>query len=313
MSLFEGSLSLQQVWPGNSALTPLLNGVVGRLDERRRRRCAPCGASSPGRPAVYQGLREAGRALYAARCAAGEPAPIGVEQIDAVNRLVEELTAELKDHMKVLLTGAGGFLGVAVGSALRATRSLGPRPGADPESSTPDGCTGRHRDLVAGTCATTDLDAALAGVDAVVHLAAVFRGDVMEQFLGTVVPTERLLRGDGPQRERTQLVLVSTLERLRLARWPRERSRRTRRSSAASTRARRLRHHEDLAGAHVPALCRRARLEAHRPAAGLHLGSTERPWVEGVGIRMGSTLLVNRPFRRLPLTHVESCAECVAL
>jgi hypothetical protein len=28
---------------------------------------------------------------------------------------------------------------------------------------------------------------------------------------------------------------------------------------------------------------------------------------------MGSTLLVNGPFRRLPLTHVESCAECVAL
>ena len=33
--------------------------------------------------------------LYAA-LRAGEPAPIPVEQIDAVNRLVEELTAELK-------------------------------------------------------------------------------------------------------------------------------------------------------------------------------------------------------------------------
>jgi hypothetical protein len=49
-----------------------------------------------GRPAVYQGLRELVVRLYAA-LRAGEPAPIRIEQIDAVNRLVEELTAELKD------------------------------------------------------------------------------------------------------------------------------------------------------------------------------------------------------------------------
>ena len=62
-------------------------------------------------------------------------------------------------------------------------------------------------------------------------------------------------------------------------------------------------------------MCRRyrrcARLETHRRPARLHLGS-ERPWVDGVGIRLGSTVLVNGPFRRLPLTHVDSCADCVA-
>lgn len=94
MSLFEGSLALQQSWPGNSALTPLLNGVAGGwtsgADAVRSLWC-----KLSGRPVVYQGLRELVMRVYAA-LRAGEPAPIPIEQIDAVNRLVEELTAELK-------------------------------------------------------------------------------------------------------------------------------------------------------------------------------------------------------------------------
>lgn len=94
MSLFEGSLGLQRAWPGNSALTPLLNGVEGGwtsgADSVRS-----LWAKLAGRPAVYQGLRALVVRLYAA-LRAGEPAPIGVDQIDAVNRLVDDLTAELK-------------------------------------------------------------------------------------------------------------------------------------------------------------------------------------------------------------------------
>ena len=94
--------------------------------------------------------------------------------------------------MKVLLTGAGGFLGRAVGSALRrhghSVRALVRTAELDSSTAAPDGM-----EIWSGDLRTTDLDAALAGVDAVVHLAAVFRGDVMEQFLGTVVPTEALL------------------------------------------------------------------------------------------------------------------------
>ncbi len=94
MSLFEGSLGIQQGWPGNSALTPLMNGVTGGwtsgADAVRSLWC-----KLSGRPAVYEGLRELVVRLYAA-LRGGEPVPIPVEHIDAVNRLVEELIAELK-------------------------------------------------------------------------------------------------------------------------------------------------------------------------------------------------------------------------
>lgn len=93
MSLFEGTLALQQRWPGNSALTPLLNGVTGgwrsAADALGSLRC-----KLSGRPAVYEGVRELIARLYGA-LRTGEPAPIPVEHIDAVNRLVEDLTAEL--------------------------------------------------------------------------------------------------------------------------------------------------------------------------------------------------------------------------
>jgi predicted dehydrogenase len=94
MSLFEGTLGLQQGWPGNSALTPLLNGITsGWTSGADAVRSLWCKLS--GEPLVYQGVRELVVQLYAA-LRSGGPAPISVEQIDAVNRLVEDLTAELR-------------------------------------------------------------------------------------------------------------------------------------------------------------------------------------------------------------------------
>ena len=63
-------------------------------------------------------------------------------------------------------------------------------------------------------------------------------------------------------------------------------------------------------------LCRRYaaahgwRLTVLRPG---FIWSGERPWIDGIGIRLGPLLVVNGPWRRLPLTHVENCAECIAL
>jgi predicted dehydrogenase len=95
MNLFEGSLEVQRRWPGNSAFTPLLNGVVagwdGTADAARSLR-----AKLSGRPESYRGLRALIVRIYAA-LRAGEPPPIAPDQIDAVQRLIDDLTAELKE------------------------------------------------------------------------------------------------------------------------------------------------------------------------------------------------------------------------
>ena len=95
LNLFEGSLTVQRRWPGNSALTPLLNGVIGgwagAADAARSLR-----AKLAGRPESYRGLHALIGRTYAA-LRAGDPPPIGIEQIDAVQRLIDDLTAELKD------------------------------------------------------------------------------------------------------------------------------------------------------------------------------------------------------------------------
>jgi len=97
--------------------------------------------------------------------------------------------------MKLLVTGAGGFLGrhvvaaaVARGHQVRAmlrpaTRSV---PAGWPEHSAVEVVYGDLR-------APRGLEPMLVGVDAIVHLAAAKAGDLYEQFGGTVLATENLL------------------------------------------------------------------------------------------------------------------------
>jgi UDP-glucose 4-epimerase len=210
--------------------------------------------------------------------------------------------------MKILLTGAGGFLGRATAGALighgHAVRALlRPAAGAPPSP-------GAGSELVLGDLRTLDLDAALAGVDAVVHLAAHFQGDAMEQFQGTVVPTERLL--DAMVRAGTRrLLLVSSFS---VYDW----SGRGAALTEASPLERRLERRDGYAIAKTwqERLCR-SHAETHDIALTIlrpgFIWGRERPWVAGVGLRVGRTLVVNGPLRRLPLTHVESCADCIAL
>jgi 2-alkyl-3-oxoalkanoate reductase len=94
--------------------------------------------------------------------------------------------------MKVLVTGAGGFLGDAV---VRSAKAAGHdvlamvRPASAQSASTVAGVTLVKGDLRQGG----DWQAALAAADAVIHCAAAASGDLPTQLAGTVLATENLL------------------------------------------------------------------------------------------------------------------------
>ena len=96
--------------------------------------------------------------------------------------------------MKLLVTGAGGFLGqYVVAAAVRRGHRV--RAMVRPAGSVPASWHGHPMvEVVSG-----DLRSAkgileiLDGVDGVVHLAAAKAGDLYEQFGGTVIATENLL------------------------------------------------------------------------------------------------------------------------
>jgi len=94
--------------------------------------------------------------------------------------------------VKILVTGANGFLGRATVRAFLAgghdVRAL-VRPATDVAGLWPDGVEVVRADLRAGG----NLEAAIAGTDAVVHIAAGTSGDEADMFAATVVGTERLL------------------------------------------------------------------------------------------------------------------------
>src|SRR4051794_2384572 len=110
--------------------------------------------------------------------------------------------------MKLLITGASGFLGKhVVAEALRrghAVRAV-VRPGTD--------AAGLGGDV---ELARVDLRSrkglvdAVTGVDAVIHLAAAKSGDVYGQYAGTVIATENLLWAIEQAGTRPQFVHISS-------------------------------------------------------------------------------------------------------
>ena len=155
-----------------------------------------------------------------------------------------------------------------------------------------------------------DLANALDGVDAIAHLAARVAGDPTAQFQGTVLGTERLLQAMTEKKLR-RLVLVSSLS---VYDW--RTPRRTLVEESPLERSLYARDGYAIAKTWQERLCRRYATENGWHLTVLRPGfiwGNDRAWVDGVGLRFGAAILVIGPFRRLPLVHVDNCADLVAL
>ncbi|MGH7864644.1 MAG: NAD-dependent epimerase/dehydratase family protein, partial [Candidatus Binataceae bacterium] len=113
--------------------------------------------------------------------------------------------------MKTLVTGAGGFLGARVVSALlereHAVRALLRPASGEP----PTEWRGRAEIVRTDLRAPGTLDKLFDGVDVLVHLAAMVRGTPEAQFASTVVGTEKLLESMRRAGSTRRLVLASSL------------------------------------------------------------------------------------------------------
>lgn len=212
--------------------------------------------------------------------------------------------------MKVLVTGASGFLGQPTVAAILA-RGHAVRVLLRPSASIEDLSWASKVEVFRGDLRSgADLEKALEGVDTVAHLAARATGDAMSQVQGTVLGTENLLRAMEASPVQ-RLLLVSTLS---VYDWAAAGS--VLDEDSALEPSMYTRDGYAMSKIWQETLCRR-----HAARHGLDLvvlrpgfiwGRT-REWIDGVGIRAGKLVFVNGPFRRLPLTHVENCADAVAL
>jgi len=210
----------------------------------------------------------------------------------------------------VLVTGASGFLGRHVVSALlargHAVRAM-VRPAASIDGlGWPSSVEVFRADLRGGP-----LEAAFEGVDVLVHLAAAVSGGEDAQFAATVGGTERLLAAMARTRTR-RLVLCSSFS---VYDWSRIEGRLDEDSPLEAS--------PDLYERDGYAIAKSWQERATREAAATHgwdlvvlrpgwIWGREHGYLFGLGQRFGSVHLVFGPMTRLPLTHVENCAAFFA-
>jgi UDP-glucose 4-epimerase len=214
--------------------------------------------------------------------------------------------------MRALVTGANGFLGRHVVTALLArghnVRAL-VRPAAQLD---PLGWPASVEVFRADLRSTRDLEPAFDGVDALVHLAASVTGGEDLQFAATVVGTERLL-GAMARTSCRRLILVSsfsvydwsairgTLDETSPVEPVPDLYERDGYSIAKSWQERVTRRFAEQQGFELTVL---------RPG---FIWGRDHAYLAALGLQVGNLHLVIGPFSRLPLTHVENCADLVAL
>lgn len=208
--------------------------------------------------------------------------------------------------MRVLVTGAGGFLGRHVvarllvrGHNVRAiVRPASPRPSWGPDVEV----------FYADFRAHDNLISVFDGIDAVIHMAAATSGNEDVQFTSTVVGTERLLEAMSRTAVK-RLILVSSLV---VYDWARARG-----TMAETTPL--LLDPYDM-GAYTIAKVWQERVASSMTGTHGWDLTIMRPgfiWgrnhaeIAGMGRRFGPVQLMFGPFTRLPLSHVVNCADAV--
>jgi UDP-glucose 4-epimerase len=213
--------------------------------------------------------------------------------------------------VRVLITGANGFLGRHVvdefllrGHSVRALV----RPSARLDDL---GWPERVEVVRADLRVARDLDAAFAGVDVLVHLAAAVTGGEDAQFAATVVGTERLLEAMARSRTR-RLVLASSFS---VYDWSAIRGVLTEESPLEAGADLYERDGYAVAKAWQERVVRRA-ADAHgwqltvlRPG---FIWGRGNAYLACLGQKLGPMHLVFGGSTRIPLTHAVNCAHMIA-
>lgn len=209
--------------------------------------------------------------------------------------------------MKVLVTGAGGFLGRYVVDRLRARNHV-VRAIIRPTSSAPNSPCGVEV-FPADLELSDNLDSAFAEIDAVIHLALATAGSKHGQIVSTISGTERFLNAMARSKVR-RLIHVSSLV---VYDWAQV-------HGTLDENSPLLDNMSDM-GAYTIAKVKQERIvTAFTKDLGWHLTIT-RPgfiWgpqhavIAGMGRHWGPLYVLFGPLNRLPLCHVVNCADCHA-
>jgi 2-alkyl-3-oxoalkanoate reductase len=213
--------------------------------------------------------------------------------------------------MKLLVTGAGGFLGQRLVAALlrsgHAVRAL--VRGDSPFDSV--GYSPAAEIFRADLNTTEDLAPAFEGVDVLVHLAAAVTGDERRMFAASVQGTERLLAAMARSSCR-RIVLASTFA---VYDWSGIRSVLDEDSPLETDSGLHFRDAYAKTKFHQEAVTRRLATEhgwdftVLRPG---YIWGRGPPDIAACSVPVGRLHLIIGPATRLPLTHVENCADLFA-
>jgi 2-alkyl-3-oxoalkanoate reductase len=212
--------------------------------------------------------------------------------------------------LKVLVTGAGGFLGRYVVAALL-QRGHSVRVLTRPTTRIDGFAWADQVDkVVADLRGPCSLAPAFNDVEALVHLAARVGGSPSTQMADTVVGTELLLETMAGSATR-RLVLASSFS---VYDWSKVRGTLTEESPLETNLYERDGY--AIAKTWQERTARRLSLEHNWDLSVLRPGfiwGTDHGFISGLGQKLGRWHLVIGPATRLPLTYVENCADCFAL